>query len=193
MTRFTTCRRAPERDTLTPTTPATIHLSPLLSGPKSPSAPGVCPAGVWGWLWLPGLCIPVSELVAAAQAPTHGAATTSSLPALSCLITPKIPGVHCFASPALEAFLNFAVLKAFYFQQGCKWRGEILQPPGDSAGGEPWGSSFRVRRGEVEESPISHFQLIQNLTGERNSSNNLVTHWGSSSTAVGEGKAPRQD
>lgn len=89
------------------------------------------------WLWLPGLCSPVSALVAAAQAPIHEAATTSSLPALSCLITPKIPGVHRFASPALETVLNFAVLKAFYFQQGYKWRGEILQPPGDSAGDEP--------------------------------------------------------
>lgn len=129
------------------------------------------------WLWLPGLCSPVSALVAAAQAPIHEAGTASSLPALSCLITPKIPGVPHFASPALEAFLNFAVLKAFYFQQGCKWRGGVLQPPGDSAGDEPWASSFRVRR-ERERSPTGHFQLIQHQTGERNSSNNLVTHWG---------------
>lgn len=52
---------------------------------------------------------------------------------------------------------------------------------------------FQGEERKAEKSPISHFQLIQNLTGERNSSNKLVTHWGSSSTAVGEGKAPRQD
>lgn len=42
-------------------------------------------------------------------------------------------------------------------------------------------------RERERKSPTSHFQLIQHLTGERDSSNN----WGS--TAVGEGKAPRQD
>lgn len=144
MTRFTACRRAPRRDTLTPTTPAKIS-SPLcfqvqnLLQHQVHVPAGVSGAAVAAWAVQP-------RASTAAQTPIHEAGTASSLPALSCLITPKIPGVHHLASPALEAFLNFAVLKAFYFQQGCKWRGGILQPPGDSAGHEPWGSGFRVRR-----------------------------------------------
>lgn len=116
--------------------PRKAQLSPLLSGTKIPfTARYVSPQEPRRWPWLAGSGSPVPALLAAARAPIHEAGTasyaSSFLPHY-----PEIPGVHHFVSPALKAFLNFASLKAFYFQHGSKRRAGI-SPRGSSSKGVP--------------------------------------------------------
>lgn len=105
----------------------------------------------------------------------HTSALSHSPGSASMALTPhypQIPQAHCSTRAALKAFPIFALLKAFYFQQGNNWGEGDLQPPGDSV---PWLSHGAVLWGMPEyppapqhdehspQSPSSLLQLIQCL------------------------------
>lgn len=113
-------------------------------------------AAAWGWA-APHQC----------PQPQPGSASMALTPHY-----PQIPQAHCSTRAALKAFPIFALLKAFYFQQGNNWGEGDLQPPGDSV---PWLSHGAVLWGMPEyppapqhdehspQSPSSLLQLIQCL------------------------------